>query len=98
MACQSPLTGHCHPPCQRIRAASCSPPAPADHHQRHEERPLHEPPTVIPIPGAAAGSGLWERCFSLLGAHMSRTTLQAARGGIHMHICIAPRLTALSEH
>ena len=36
-----------------------------------------------------------ERCFFSLGAHMSRTTLQAARGGIHMHICIAPRLTAL---
>ena len=28
---------------------------------------------------------------------MSRTTLQAARGGVHMHICIGARVTALSN-
>ena len=44
------------------------------------------------FPEQEAESGLKKGAFFSLGAHMSRhmsrTTLQAARGGVHMHICI----------
>ena len=95
MACQSPPNGHCRPPCQRILAASCSPPAPADRHQRHEERPLHGPPTVIPIPGAGGREWIKERCFFFIRRTYEpyhSPGCQGRRPHAHMH---RARVTAL---
>ena len=44
---------------------------PARRHRSHEECPPHGPPTAIPISQSSVARRLWERCFFLLGAHMS---------------------------
>ena len=91
MARQSLSAGHCRPPCHWIGATSYSSAIAAGRHRSHEECPPPRPPTAIPISRSSVASGLWERCFFSLVTYMSRTTLH-----IHMHICIAPRLTALA--
>ena len=86
-----PLPSHCRPPCHWILAASCSPPAAADRHQRHEERPLHGPPPAILFLEDAEGSS----AIFFFTTHRNRTTSPDRLGRhphVHMH---RPRVTAL---
>ena len=86
MARQSLSAGHCRPPCHWIGATNCSSAIRAGRHRTHEECPPHGLQPPFQFPGAVWRVDYGNDAFFSLGAHMSRTTLQAGGcQGRHPH-------------